>query len=495
MTRFPENHSRAVCLGMAFLLIAMTVPSLATSKEAPIPRVAMPAGYAIADQTYTLAPRELDRWWFLFKDPTLNRLEDEAFSGSPDIRTIAARVLEARATRAAQIAQTFPTGGLSGAASHQRTSIGGQTGSDLSTIGGVTDAVTANTNISWEIDLFGRLAAQRRVARATAEEARFNIEGMRATLAADVADAYFQTRGYSAQLQDTQNTARIQSDLLEIAEKRASAGAGPNDEIDRVASQLAQAQAKAADLQAKMDDERRLLLILVGRNLNDLDAPGLDGDAPSTPATPSALPSDLLARRPDVREAEYRLRAQLGTATLAHRAIFPTFTLLPGLGLSSTAAPGVSYIPPSTLVTTQQVLTTGFWTLGGGVSAPLLDIPKLLDQAHAEDARTKEAAIAYEKTVRTAFGEAQNALADLAAAEKATTLLTTGEAQARRAYDGSRRRYAEGLDDLTATLTAEQAWRQIRYALTAERVLTFRRAVETYKALGGGWDASRDGVG
>jgi NodT family efflux transporter outer membrane factor (OMF) lipoprotein len=443
----------------------------------------------------TLTPQELDRWWLLFNDPTLDRLEAEAFSDSPDIRTVEARVLEARATRAAQIAQTFPTGGLSGAASHQRSYIAGQNASDLSTVGGVTDTVTANTNVSWEIDLFGRLAAQRRVARATAEEARFNIEGLRATLAADVADAYFQARGYSAQLEDAQNTVGIQSHLLEIAEKRASAGAGPNDEIDRVASQLSQAQAQAADLQAKLDDQRRLLLILVGRNLKDLETLDLDVAAPATPPTPSALPSDLLARRPDVREAEYRLRAQLGTATLADRAIFPTFTLLPGLGLSSTAAPGVSYIPPSTLVTTQQVLTTGFWTLGGGVSTPLLDIPKLLDQAHAEDARTKEAAIAYEKTVRTAFGEAQNALADLAAADKATHLLTAGEAQARRAYDASRRRYAEGLDDLTATLTAEQAWRQIRYALTAERVLTFRRAVETYKALGGGWDAPQGGVG
>ncbi len=494
MTRTPVSYRRAISLGTALLLV-LAGPSLAASRAVPTPRVPMPALYETTDQAPTVASAELDRWWLLFKDATLDRLEAEAFSNSTDIRTVAARILEARSTRAAQIAQTFPTGGLSGAASHQHTYVAGQNASDLSSIGGVTDTVTANTTVSWEIDLFGRLAAQRRVARATAEEARFNIEGLKAALAADVADAYFQVRGYDAQLEDARATALIQSELLEAAQKRAAAGAGPDDEVDRVAGQLAQAEAQTVDLQAKLIEEKRLLLILVGRRLDNLAAFEIDDAAPSTPAVPRAIPTDLMARRPDVREAEYRLGAQLGTATLAHRAIFPTFTLLPGLGLSSSASPSVSYIPPSTLITTQQVLTTGFWTLGGGVSVPILDIPKLLDQAHAEDARAKEAAIAYEKTVRTAFGEAQNALTDLAAAENATKVLTTGELQARRAYEGSRRRYVEGLDDLTATLTAEQSWRQIRYALTAERVLTFRRAVETYKALGGGWDSSSGRAG
>jgi outer membrane protein TolC len=200
-----------------------------------------------------------------------------------------------------------------------------------------------------------------------------------------------------------------------------------------------------------------------------------------------ALPSQLLTRRPDVREAEFRLRAALGTARLAHLAIFPTITLLPGLGLSSIESPGVSYIPPTTLISSQQTTTTGFWTLAAGVSQPTLDIPKLLDQARAEDARTRQAAIAYEGAVRTAFGEAQTAFIDLEAGRRATRILADGEVHARRAFEASRRRYAEGLDDLTATLGAEQSWRTIHSALTSERIDTLRRAVRTCKALGGGW--------
>jgi NodT family efflux transporter outer membrane factor (OMF) lipoprotein len=457
------------------------------------PVIALPAAYGPSGSTTPsssslLAPATLDRWWALFSDPTLDALEAEALGGSPDAQTLAARLLEAKATRRAQTAATLPSGSASANASRQRSYAIGAAGADLSAASGTTDTVAANLNVSWELDLFGRLKTARRVANASAAEARFNVEGSRAALAADVADAYFQARGLVTQLTDARETLRIQNDLLDIARRRAEAGAGPPDAVDEVVGQVAQARAQIADLRAQLEDTRRRLLILAGRDLRAVDDLPFAGEPPTAPAPPAALPAELLTRRPDIREAEYRLRAELGTAHLAHLAVFPTLTLLPGLGGSSIAQPGVSYIPPTTLITSQQVTTSGFWTLAAGLTAPTLDIPKLLDQAKAEDARARQAAIAYEKTVRNAFGEARGALTDLEAGERASALLTDGEARARRAYDASRRRYAEGLDDLSATLTAEQSWRTIRSALTSERVETLRRAVRTYKALGGGWD-------
>jgi len=302
-----------------------------------------------------------------------------------------------------------------------------------------------------------------------------------------VADTYFQIQGLAIQLDDARETLRVQNDLLEIARKKAQAGAGPQDEIDRVASGVSQALAQADDLGAQMQAARRQLLILVGRGLAPDADLAVGGDPPAVPATPASLPAELLTRRPDVREAEFRLRSQIGAAHLKHLAVFPTITLLPALGVSRTVSPGDTFIPPSTVVPAEISSNQGFWSLAAGVNIPTLDIPKLLYQARAEDARTRQAAIAYEKTVQTAFGEAQNALTTLAASEKASGELIDGEASARRAYDGSRRRYEAGLDDLTATLTTEQAWRSARSAETSERVATLRRAVQTYKALGGGW--------
>ncbi len=490
LTPWRQIRTAALLLTAAPMTLLLGAgPALAGHRPAKVetPAVPLPAAYVGASQAAALPAVALDQWWRLFKDPALDALEDEAFRTASDARTAAARILEARATRAAQTAKTLPTGSISGAASHQKAYELGGRGDNLNPISGVTDNAGGNFNISWELDLFGRLAVARRVADADAAEARFNVEGTRASLAAAVADAYFQTRGFEIRLADARETVRIEDDLLTVARRKAAAGAAPEDEIDRVAGQKARAAAQAADFASQLSGTRLQFLILVGRDLRDTDKLAPAAAPPETPPTPEALPSELLIRRPDIREADFRLRAELGAARLARLAIFPTVTLLPGLGLSSTGAPGVSYIPPSTLVTARQVSTTGFWNLAAGITAPTLDIPKLLYQARAEDARARQAAVAYERTVRNAFGEAQNALISLEAGEQATAILADGETRARRAYDASRRRYAQGMDDLTATLSAEQSWRAIRSDLTAERVDTLRRAVSAYKALGGGW--------
>ncbi len=486
MRRAVIGGARIQLAAGASILIALTAPARAADKVV-VPTISMPAAYERRDAGETLAPATLDRWWLRFNDPQLAAFETEAMRNGPDALTAAARIIEAKETRKAQTAQTLPSGSIAGTASRQHAyDLGGDT-QNLTPINGNTDTLGANFNVSWELDLFGRLATARRVAASDAAQARFDVEGTRASLAAAVADTYFEIKGLAIQRDDARETVRIQTGLLDIARRRARAGAGPEDEIDRVASGVSQAKAQAEDLDAQMRASRRRLLVLIGRGL----APDTDlaviGDPPGVPAMPASLPSELLIRRPDVREAEFRLRSQIGAARLRHLAVFPTITLLPALGLAHSASPGDSFIPPSTVIPAQVNVNEGFWTLAAGVNIPTLDIPKLLYQARAEDARTRQAAIAYERTVQTAFGEAQTALTDLAASEKASGELIEGEAQARRAYDGSKRRYAAGLDDLTATLTTEQAWRSARSAETSERIATLRRAVRAYKALGGGW--------
>lgn len=456
------------------------------------PDARLPSAYEAPNQNAlgdgpVLSTEALDRWWLLFDDPRLNALEDEAARDAPDAKTAAARVLEARAAKNSQVAQTFPTGSLAGNASRQRAYNLGGNSDQLFPIGGTTDSETLNFNVSWELDLFGRLATQRRIATANLAEARFNIEGSIASLAASVADNYFQAKGLAIQLDDARESVRIETELQSLAQERARLGLGARLDADRVAGDLARARADAEDLEAQIHITQRQLLILVGHGIDPTATLPVEAQAPDAPRPPAAIPGDLLQRRPDVREAEAHLRAQVGTDKLRHLALFPTFTLLPGLGLSNTTSPGVAFIPPSTLIPAQQTTSLGFWTLGAGVSTPVLDIPRLLYDAKAEDARTEQAVIAYEKTVQTAYGEAENALVNLGAGERAVAVLTDGEARARRSSDATRKLYAMGLDDLTTALSAEQAWRTTRSALTAERVLALRRAVQIYKALGGGW--------
>ncbi len=451
------------------------------------PDLDLPTAYDAPAGAAALSAAQLDRWWLLFNDGELNRLEDEAAADAPDARTQAARVLEARATRNSQTAQTLPTGSIQGDISRQHAYNIGPPSNELFPVGGVTDTRSANFDVSWELDLFGRLREARRVANATQAEARFNIEGARASLAASVADNYFEAKGYAIQLSDALETVRIDQALLTVAQRKSDLGLGARSDADQLAGELAQARSQVEDLRAQLHMAQRQLLILVGHGVAPIATLPMDAQAPDPPKPPAAIPGDLLIRRPDVRESEARLRAQAGTGKLRHLAIFPTFTLLPGLGVSSTTSPGVAFIPPQTLIPSQQTTDLGFWTLGAGVSVPVLDIPRLLYDARAEDARTEQAVIAYEKTVQTAYGEAENALVNLGAGERAVSVLVDGEARARRAFTDSHTRYKMGLDDLTAMLSAEQTWRATRSALTSERVQALRRAVQTYKALGGGW--------
>jgi NodT family efflux transporter outer membrane factor (OMF) lipoprotein len=473
----------------AAVLIALLCGVSACGSLREPPKVTMPAAYDTAAGGATLAPAELDRWWLLFKDPQLNALEDEAFRLSPDEQTAASRILEARATENSRVAQTFPTGAIQGELSRQSASNAGAPQPDsLFPVGGVTTIRQAEFNPSWEIDLFGRLATQRKIAKANFLASRFDIEGTRASLAASVADDYFLIRGLAIQLADAKETARIETELERVASEKAKFGLGPASDADRIAGDLSQANAQVESLQAQLHAVQRQLLILVGRPFEPTANLPADAEVYPPPAIPASVPGDLLTRRPDIRESEQQFRAQSGTAKLRHLAIFPTFTLLPGAGINSTTQPSVGFDPTTQyLFPIQQTTALGTWTIAGSVSQPIFDIPHLLYDAKAEDARTAQAAIAYEKTVQTAYGEAENALVTLAAAERAAVVLDDGEARAHRAYNDADRLYRMGLDDITTTLSAEQAWRTTQTALTTARVTALRQAVATYKALGGGW--------
>ncbi|WP_411286734.1 efflux transporter outer membrane subunit [Phenylobacterium sp.] len=420
----------------------------------------------------------LDRWWTAFGDPELTTLIEQALVANPDARSAAARLAEVRAQRTGALVQFLPQGGLRAQA--RQTETDQLSGTRINIPGfstsGRSEAYSADFNVSWEVDLFGRAFAARRTVNAEVAAARFEYEGARAALAAQVADAWFQARGLAIQLADARESARIQRSLYDLAVRRAQAGIAATSEPDRISGDLAQSEARAASLEAELQVQRRTLLILTGRIVEptaNISAPPNVGQAPPVP---SAIPSELLARRPDVREAQARVAAAAGRQDVAALAFFPTFTLTPGLGWSKTVQPGFSS-------------ETQSWSIGGGVTQPLLSIPRLLAELKAQNARTEQAVIAYEKAVQTAFAEAEGALVRLDADRRGAALLTDGEARAARAYEASRIGYGRGLTDLQTTLGAEQAWRATRAQLTAAQVQSLRRTVQAYKALGGGWQA------
>jgi NodT family efflux transporter outer membrane factor (OMF) lipoprotein len=475
---------------MTLLAGAAALALGACASDARKPNVTLPAAYEAPAGTSALTPIQLDHWWLVFGDDELNGLEDQALKASPDVKTQIARLREAMATRNSSIDQTYPTGNFSGSTTRTHTAPIGAPPSSLIPIGGTSESDVGNFKVSWELDFLGALADARRSARATYNASRFDIESARAALVANVADSYFQARGLAIQLDDANESLRIEQQLYHVADAKAQLGLGPRSDADRIAGDLALAKSQVEDLTSQQHAAQRLLLILVGRGTEPVENLPLTATAPDPPPLPEAVPGELLQRRPDVREAEEKMRAQVINTKLAKDELFPNLTLNPAIGIARQIAPGVGIADLATLMLFPQTQTTNtdYWSYGIGISQPVLDIPRLLQDAKVQSARTEEAVIAYEQAVQNAYGDAENALVELSADERRIVLLTDGEARSRRAYDAAQVRYKLGLDDITALLSAEQAWRTNRAQLTAERVQALRRAVQTYKALGGGWD-------
>ena len=442
------------------------------------PDLRLPAAYEAPVSAAPAGSVALDRWWVNFNDAELTGLIEQALVANPDARTAAAKLREVRAQRLSAILQYTPQGDASFQGRKTHTTQLSGTLADIPgfSTSGTNEAYSGAFNVSWEVDLFGRAFAATRTANAEVAAARFDYEGTRAALAANVADSYFQARGLAIQLADARETARIQRSLYDVATRRAEVGIAATSDADRVAGDLSQAEAQVASLEAQLQVERRAILILSGRIVEPTSNIAIAPNVGEPPGMPNSIPGELVARRPDVREARARLASAAGQQDSAGLAFLPTLNFTPGLGYTRIIQPGFKS-------------ATQNWSWGGSIMQPVLSIPSLIADLKAQNARTEQAVIAYEKAVQTAFQESESALVNLDADKRRVAILTDGEARAARAYKASRIGYDRGLTDLQTTLDVEQSWRTVRVQLTSAQVQALRRSVQAYKALGGGWQA------
>jgi NodT family efflux transporter outer membrane factor (OMF) lipoprotein len=464
---------------LALTALLPLLAACATGPKIPKPNVVLPVAYE-SQPTPASADVPIEKWWTLYNDPQLQSLVEEALHNAPDARSAMARLEQAKAVRSSALSAFWPQGQAQG--QYDRTGVtaiqGGVVKFGPATIDvanqGITDSYGGNFNVSWELDLFGRAAATRKKANADLSAARFDFEASRTSLEANVADQLFQARGLAIQLEDAKQEASIESQLADVARKKAQFGFGATSDADQADSQVAQTRAQVVDLTTQLHAARRTLLVLIGHGGDAVDSLPTVPDVGTAPPIPSSVPGQLLARRPDVREAAAQISSAKGAYRLDQLALFPKFTLTPGVGLSAATELGAATVTDS-------------WTLGAAVAQPILDIPRLMAQIKVQGYQATQYVIAYEKAVQTAYGESDNALVQLGSDEERVRLLKTGEAEGLSAYEASKKRYQAGIDDLTTVLTAERTWRAARTALTSAEVQALRRSVQAFKALGGGW--------
>ena len=506
---------RSASFALVLLASACTVGPNYKEPAAPVPQVY--AGPQVAGGD----PQGLDLvcWWQAFGDPELTRLIEIGLKQAPDLQTAESRVREARfqviATRSAGLPSVDATGsaediylkqfghsdigkfiqqytdqsGSGASGTGTTTSMGtGTTG----TAGGSQPSIPHNISLfsagfdaSWELDIFGGVRRQVEAARAQEAAARWNARDARVSLAAEIASDYLQMRGYQAQARIQATEADRQARALSILEHTAHVGLVPQGNAIQQRTQLAQARAQIAPLQAQGFLMMHAIAVLIGEQPETL-IPELNTNValpPVPPQIPPGLPIDLIRRRPDVRAAERQLAAATADIGVAVADLYPKVSLsvMPQL---ATGFLGGFFIGKSLQLTSQ-----------GQISFPIFDFGARRATIGARREEREQAYIQWRKTVLGALRDVEDALTNIQSTRIARQQLIGGVADAQRSLATVEAQFQVGLQNYTPVLNGQQTLLQSQNSLVQNEVRLRTDIAAYYKALGGGWsqdDASPD---
>jgi multidrug efflux system outer membrane protein len=416
-------------------------------------------GQAGAAEAASLADQP---WWDVFRDDVLKGLIAEGLRNGYDVRLAAWRVEEARANAGIIRSQVFPA--FQGSLEIGR---GRQNREDGSLI-------QANVNASWEIDLWGRIRRSNEAALAqylASEEAR---RGVYLALVSEIATDYFQLRELDLQLEIARRTSGAFQETFDLFDRRLRGGTASALETTSAQALLASTAATIPDLERQIAAQENLISFLLGRNPGPIPRGAALNDQFMPPDIPPGLPSDLLRRRPDLREAEQNLIAANAAVGIAQTDFFPRISLTGALG---SVAPQFSQIFPQGRT----------WSIGGGLLTPVFQGRRLREQYRAAVARWEQARVQYEQSVTNAFTEVSTSLVAYQKYAQVETERGREVAAYREAVRLSNVRYGAGLSDYLEVLQAQQQLFPAEILLAQARYNRLATLVQLYRTLGGGW--------
>jgi len=423
-------------------------------------------------------------WWELYSDPTLSRLIDNAFRYNTDIRVASANLRLARAQLYEARAGRLPSTDLSASYSRQRVGadqLGPARGAAAPTSGpdhSDSDFYQAGFDASYEVDVFGRVSRSIEAARADAQATEATLEGIRISIAAQVAQSYADACGAAMQADVARETASLEANTRDLTQRLLEAGRGTQRDVDQANVLVEQANALVPGFEGERRAQLYALATLTGRPPAEIDAEA--SACRIVPKVRTRIPigdgAALLARRPDVRAAERKLAADTARIGVATASLFPSVTLL---GSVSLGAPKIGNIGKSA--------SFGYsfgplisWTFPNFAVARA----KIRQARAGSDASLAE----FQGTILTALRETEQALARYAAALEQNAALARAAASADNAADQTKQRFDSGRDNFLDLLVAEQNRAAARQALAQSDTNVADLQVSLFKALGGGWE-------
>jgi multidrug efflux system outer membrane protein len=403
------------------------------------------------------------RWQELVRDEALSKLIQEALANNFDVQIAAARVLESRAqltvTRSARLPSVDALGGYD----NQR----------------ATAIDTGYTNLSvslgWELDLWGRIRNASAAARAALLASEYSRRVVLQTLVSDVADAYFLLCDLDLEREITRRALKSRENSLDLVQLRVDNGYSSGIELHQAEVLVKGARTALTGLELQSEQTENQLAILLGRNPGPIERGRSALEQGLAPILPPGLPSTLLDRRPDIRQAEQQLIGDHALVAVARAAFFPTISLTASAGLESSALLNLFKA------------ASGTWFFGPAGSLPIFNAGAIRAGVRGAEARRQESLLAYQKTVQQAFREVADSLAGYRKLaelriqqESLVESLRQGVELADLAYKGGVASYLEYLD-------AERQWLDAQLLLVQLRREELTNVVTLYCALGGGW--------
>ncbi len=436
--------------------------------------VSVPAAFSEAPgaASWTTAPpaeaQPRGAWWLGFRDPVLDDLVQRAGSGNTTVQEAAARLAEARALLRSADANRAPQVGLA-------TGVARQAGANTATGGPVPATLaTAGLNVSYELDLFGRLSQASDAARLDAQSRDALLQSTLLMAQADVAQTYLQLRSVQAERVLVQESLDAYGGTLRLTERRYRAGDVAELDLARVQTEVAATESDALALERQEAVLTHALAVLVGEVATGFAVPAAAGEA-ALPVIPAGVPGTVLARRPDVSAAQASVLAAQARVGVAQAAWFPAVTLT---GNGGYASPELGDLFK---------WSARSWGIGALLSLPLFDGGQRQAQEDSARARLEGALASHRGQVLTAFREVEDQLSAL------RLLAGQAEAQGRavqsatRATQLSDSRYRNGMVSQLELLDARRSELRNRRQALQVRTAQYTATVGLIRALGGGW--------
>jgi NodT family efflux transporter outer membrane factor (OMF) lipoprotein len=416
------------------------------------------------------------KWFELFEDETLRQHVRNALEQNFDLRIAAARVLQARAQLGTARSGELPSLDIGGEFVANR---GSSTGSITFIKPGTNLDVSytqAGFKLGWELDLWGRLRRLTEAARAeylASEEVR---RGVVVTLVGDVTATYFTLRELDAELEISNEARGVAEDSVRLTKLRRDRGVATGLDVHQAEQFLYTATAQIRSIERSIGQTENALSLLMGKSPGDVPRGKALEMLAVPPSVPAGLPSSLLERRPDIREAERRLVAANARIGAARAEYFPRISLTGLLGGQSRALTELFTGPARN------------WSFTPAAAFPLFDAGRIRAGVRLAEGAERETLATYEKAIQTAFREVSDALVDYGKTGEQRGQQELLVQALRESVRLSTRRYQGGLDSYLQVLDAERNLFQGELTLARLRRQELGAVVQLYKALGGGWE-------